>query len=249
MRPKVSATPTCETAPPLTLSITIAPVPANTRQKVPKNSANNFFGILSRRKTRENSGLQFHRAVLFAEVLNLSANFFQQFARFRQPLFVRSAKLRGIGKRPVQPLRYPGENRAAFRLRFTANGDRIRKQLTRFEDVENRLCFVGRDVGPNFLERFNSQRVQRSWFESGTLRFEKLAAHFVEQRCSDLAARAVMNANEKNPLLHRPNVNRSRTQIEAIRGIVTRTSHCARQHHADNRAFVEFAFRLHAPAV
>ena len=86
MRPKVSATPTCETAPPLTVSITIAPVPANTRQKVPKNSANNFFGILSRRKTRENSGLRFHRAVLFAEVLNLRANFFQQLPRFRQPL-------------------------------------------------------------------------------------------------------------------------------------------------------------------
>jgi hypothetical protein len=65
-------------------------------------------------KTRENSGLQFHRAVLFAEVLNLSANFFQQLSRFRQPLFVRSSKLRRISKWPVQPFRYAGENRTAF---------------------------------------------------------------------------------------------------------------------------------------
>src|SRR4030095_7535753 len=112
MRPKVSATPTCETAPPLTLSITIAPVPANTRQKVPKNSANNFFGILSRRKTRENSGLQFHRAVLFAEGVNFRANFFQQLPSFRQLFRVRAGELGWIWKRPVQSCRHARENRA-----------------------------------------------------------------------------------------------------------------------------------------
>src|SRR5215475_10405996 len=102
MRPKVSATPTWETAPPLTVSITIAPVPANTRQKVPKNSANNFFGILSRRKTRENLDLQFQLAMLFAEILNLRANFFQQLPRFRELFRVRAGELGWIWKRPVQ---------------------------------------------------------------------------------------------------------------------------------------------------
>src|SRR5438309_9983107 len=38
-RPNVKATPTCETPPWLVLSITIAPVPANTRANVPNASA------------------------------------------------------------------------------------------------------------------------------------------------------------------------------------------------------------------
>src|SRR5204863_10043491 len=80
MRPKVSATPTCDTAPPLTVSIIIAPVPANTRQKVPKNSAISFFAILC--GMRDDLHFQFQLAMLLAELFNLGANFFQQFPRF-----------------------------------------------------------------------------------------------------------------------------------------------------------------------
>ena len=93
---KVSATPTCDTAPPVTLSITIAPVPANTRQNVPKNSATSFFPILC--KSREDLGLQFQLAMLFAEVVNFCANFFQQFPRFRDLFRVRASKLRRVRK-------------------------------------------------------------------------------------------------------------------------------------------------------
>src|SRR5437762_2535510 len=77
MRPKVSATPTCDTAPPVTPSITIAPVPANTRQKVPKNSAISFFAILC--GMRDDLHLQFQLAMLLAELFNLGANFLQCF--------------------------------------------------------------------------------------------------------------------------------------------------------------------------
>src|SRR6266480_8031903 len=45
IRPKVSAIPTWETPPPVTSSITIAPVPAKTRAKVPKHSPASFFAI------------------------------------------------------------------------------------------------------------------------------------------------------------------------------------------------------------
>src|SRR5881275_638351 len=63
---KVSATPTCDTAPPVTPSITIAPVPANTRQKVPKNSAISFFG--SAGGMRDDLHLQFQLAMHRAEL-------------------------------------------------------------------------------------------------------------------------------------------------------------------------------------
>jgi len=65
---------------------------------------------------RDDLHLQFQLAMLLAELFNLGANFFQQFPCFRELFCVRAGKLRWIGKRPVQPFRYPGEDRAAFRL-------------------------------------------------------------------------------------------------------------------------------------
>ena len=98
MRPKVSATPTCETAPPVTVSITIAPVPANTRQKVPRNSAINFFAHPFDVKSREDLGLQFQLAILGAKLFHFRANFFQQLPRFRELFRVRASKLRRVRK-------------------------------------------------------------------------------------------------------------------------------------------------------
>ena len=65
---------------------------------------------------RDDLHLQFQLAMLLAELFNLGANFFQQFPRFRELFCVRAGKLRWIGKRPVQPFRYTGKDRAAFRL-------------------------------------------------------------------------------------------------------------------------------------
>ena len=79
--------------------------------------------------------------------------------------------------------------------------------------------------------------------------FEVITAQLIKQRGGDLAACTVLHTNEKDFLFHRPDVNQNRTQIEAIRGIVTKTSHCARQNHPDRRPFLELAFRLHAAAV
>ena len=63
----------------------------STRQKVPKNRATSFLDISC--EMREDLASQFQHPMLFAEVVNLRANFFQQFPRFRQRLFVRSGKL------------------------------------------------------------------------------------------------------------------------------------------------------------
>src|SRR4029077_16180574 len=123
MRPKVSATPTCETAPPVTVSITIAPVPANTRQKVPRNSAISFLPILCER--REDLSLQFQLAILGAKLFHFRANFFQQLPRFRELLRVRASTLRRVRKRPVHSCSHTGKNRAPCCFRLTANCNHI----------------------------------------------------------------------------------------------------------------------------
>ena len=141
--------------------------------------------------------------MLFAEVFNLRANLLQHFACPGHLLFMRSSELRRIGKWPVQPFGYTREYRATFRFGFTANCNYVRKELPRLEDIENRLRPGARDVYPDFLKRFDRQRVECSRLESGALCVKKLAANPVEKRCGHLAARAVMDANEKDVFLHK----------------------------------------------
>ena len=103
----------------------------------------------------------------------------------------------------MQPCGYTREHRAALRFGLIANCYYVGKQLPGFEDVKDRLRPDTRDVHPDFLKRFHRQRVECSRFESGALCVKKLAANPVEKRCSHLAARAVMDANEKDVFLHK----------------------------------------------
>jgi hypothetical protein len=96
----------------------------------------------------------------------------------------------------VQPFRYTREHRAALRFGLTANCNYVGKQLPGFEDVKDRLRPGARNVDPDFLKRFDRQRVERSWFESGALCVKKLAKNPFEKRCRHLAARAVMDTIE-----------------------------------------------------
>src|SRR4030095_4310133 len=145
MRPKVSATPACETAPPVTLSITIAPVPANTRQKVPKNSAISFFPMLCER--REDLGLQVQLAMLFTKAVNFRANFFQQVPRFREPFRVRAGEPGGIWKRPVQSCSHARENRAPCCFGLATHCNHVGEYVTRgLPNLEHGLRRVARNV-------------------------------------------------------------------------------------------------------
>jgi len=141
--------------------------------------------------------------MLFAEGFDPRANLLQHIACPGHLLFRRSSKLRRIGKWPVQPFGYTREHRATFRFGFTANCNYVRKELPRFEDIENRLRPGARDVDPDFLKRFDRQSVECSRFEPGALCLKKLAANPVEKRCGHLAARAVMDANEKDVFFHK----------------------------------------------
>ena len=140
--------------------------------------------------------------MFLTEAFDSRANLLQDLACSRHLFFVRSSKLRRIGKWPVQPCSYAREHRAAFRFGFTANCNYVRKQLTGFEDVKDRLRPDARDIDPDFLMRFHCQRVERSRLEPCALGLKKVAAILVEKRCGHLAARAIMDTNEKDVFLH-----------------------------------------------
>ena len=140
--------------------------------------------------------------MFLAEVFDSRANLLQYLACPRHLFFMRSSKLRWIGKWPVQPCGYTREQRAALRFGFTANCNYVRKQLTGFEDVKDRLRPNARDTDPDFLKRSHRQRVECSRFESGALCLKKVATNLVEKRCSHLAARSFMDTNEKDVFLH-----------------------------------------------
>ena len=141
--------------------------------------------------------------MLFAEGFDPRANLLQYLSCSGHLLLMRSSKLRRIGKWPVQPCGYTREHRAALRFGFTANCNYVGKQLPGFEDVKDRLRPDARDIDPDFLKRFHCQRVERSRLEPCALGLKKVAAILVEKRCGHLAARAIMDANEKDVFLHK----------------------------------------------
>ena len=150
----------------------------------------------------------------------------------------------------MQSCSHTRENRAAFCFGLTAHCNRIGEYVLRgLPNIEDGLRLIARNVDSTLLQCFYRQGIQDARFQPGAVGFEVITAQFVEQRRSNLAACTVLHTNEKDFLFHRPDFNRNRAQIEAIRGIVTRTSHCARQNHPDRRAFLELTFRLHSPAV
>ena len=141
--------------------------------------------------------------MFLTEVFDPRSNLLQHFACPGHFLVMRSCKLRWIGEWPVQPCGYTREHRAALRFGFTANCNYVRKQLPGFEDVKDRLRPNARDIDPDFLKGFHHQRVERSQLESRALGLKRLATNLVEKRCGHLAARAIMDANEKDVFLHK----------------------------------------------
>src|SRR6059058_2758774 len=103
IRPNVSAIPTWETSPPVTSSMTIAPVPAKTSAKVPRHSAMSFLAIDLRCR-----GLQ---ADLFAPVLNFRPNFVANDPDLFEFCGLAALHLRRIGEAPMQSRRGSGEYR------------------------------------------------------------------------------------------------------------------------------------------
>src|SRR5438552_507331 len=139
IRPKVSATPTCVTAPPVVSSITIAPVPAKTRANVPMNSAARFFTLCSRRSVLRRP--------------NRSCTDLIADATYSLQLFlVRAREFGRIVKRPVQASSDARKNRTTFSLGFAANRHDELEYLSRFPNIENALRCVHRDIDSDLLK-------------------------------------------------------------------------------------------------
>lgn len=140
--------------------------------------------------------------MLGAKSPDLTVDLVSHLPRLLDFFLVRAAELRRIGKRPVQPRRHAGKNRATLCFGFIANGDHVREQFSRPEDIKDGLSFVFRNVDPCFTKDFDRERIEFARLEAGALGLERFAAPFVEQCRRHLTARAVVDANEKDLLFH-----------------------------------------------
>src|SRR5688500_17354518 len=76
------------------------------------------------------------------------------------------------------------------------------KEFAGFEDIEDGLRFLLRDIDPDFLHCFDHEGIERSRLEAGALGIEGVAAKMIEPRFGHLAPGAVVNADEKDVWLH-----------------------------------------------
>ena len=93
---------------------------------------------------------------------------------------MRAGELRRIIEWPMQSGGNARENRATFRLGFAANRHYKLERLAGFQNIEHALGGVLRDVDSEFLERFDNDRIDRAWLQTGTLCFKDFATGFVQ---------------------------------------------------------------------
>ena len=80
--------------------------------------------------------------MLGAKLPDLIVDLVPDAARLVHFLFETAARLRRIGKRPVQPRCHAGKDGSPFGFRFVTNGDDVGEQFARFENIEHGLRFV-----------------------------------------------------------------------------------------------------------
>jgi len=115
----------------------------------------------------------------------------------------------------VQPFRHAREDWALLSAYGITDGDDIGEELAAFENVEDVLCFLVRDVDSSLCHGFYRQQINRSGLKTSTLGFEVIAAGVVEPSLSHLAPSTVMNADEKDFCFHRELRLSRRTQPES----------------------------------
>src|SRR5438128_5959838 len=118
--------------------MTIAPVPAKTSAKVPRHSAASFFPIAIHRRRLQ--------ADLVAPLLNLRPDFIANDPDLFEFCGFAALHLRRIGKAPMQSCRGARENRTFLRAGFVAHGNDVGEELAGFEDIEDSLRFLVRNL-------------------------------------------------------------------------------------------------------
>jgi len=107
-----------------------------------------------------------------------------------------------IRKTPMQSLRLAGKDRAAFGAAFVAYCDHVGEPFAGFDSLGYGLSLLPRNINSDLAHRFDYQRIEFSRLQPGTVRFEIIAADFVEKGFRHLAAGAVVNTDEENLLFH-----------------------------------------------
>lgn len=102
----------------------------------------------------------------------------------------------------MQALRDSGENRATLRAGFIAHSNDVMEMVPTADKVESRLRLVLRDIDPHFSHGRYDDGVKFTRFNARALGFKHIRTSGVQKSLRHLAARAVMDANEKSFLLH-----------------------------------------------
>jgi hypothetical protein len=102
----------------------------------------------------------------------------------------------------VQPFRHPREDWALLSAYGIADSDDVGEELATFENVENVLCLLVRDVDSYLSHGFYRQQIKRSGLKASTLSLEVIAAGVVEPSLGHLAPGTVMDADEKDFCFH-----------------------------------------------
>jgi hypothetical protein len=123
-------------------------------------------------------------------------------ARLLQTCFARATERCRIREEPMQSFRDAGKNRATLRAGFVADRDDVGEQVPGLENIEDSARFVLRDVDPDFVKRFDRERVERAGLEPGAFRLKPGAARAIEERRRHLAACAIVNTNEEHFRFH-----------------------------------------------
>lgn len=71
----------------------------------------------------------------------------------------------------MQPGREARKDWASLSFRFAANRNHVLKHLSRFPDIEHRLCFISTNVDADFAHRFDRERIDGPGLKPGTLSF------------------------------------------------------------------------------
>jgi len=123
-------------------------------------------------------------------------------ARVFQTCFARSAERCRIREEPMQSFRDAGKDRATLRARFVADRDDVGEEVAGPENIEDSARLVLRDVDPDFLKRFDRERVERAGLKASAFRLKPGAARAIKQCRRHLAACAIVNTNEEHLRFH-----------------------------------------------
>ena len=110
---------------------------------------------------------------------DLRLNVVTNFAGPLQALLVCPGKRRRIRETPMQSVRNTRKDRTPCSLRFVANCNDVREELTALENVKHRLRLIVRNIDSYLVHHLNSEGIEFPRFKTGAVCFEIVTANVV----------------------------------------------------------------------